>query len=78
MVFCNTGHVRLRCKHPKVTILILIDGFLQLRISNYTDRKNKVTILILIDGFLQSDTGVYYNMYITVVTILILIDGFLQ
>ena len=36
-----------------VTILILIDGFLQYRlikISNYTDR---VTILILIDGFLQ-------------------------
>ena len=29
--FLQSGHVRLRCKHPKVTILILIDGFLQLR-----------------------------------------------
>ena len=62
----------------EVTILILIDGFLQ---SVYHDELNnfnlKVTILILIDGFLQFVNGkivtVKYN-----VTILILIDGFLQ
>ena len=37
----------------KVTILILIDGFLQCVYKNmYVVRKN-VTILILIDGFLQ-------------------------
>ena len=37
-----------------VTILILIDGFLQYRTpkSNHI-HKNEVTILILIDGFLQ-------------------------
>ena len=49
----------LRDEHTiDVTILILIDGFLQYRlikISNYTDRK--VTILILIDGFLQFHIG---------------------
>ena len=40
-------------KTKEVTILILIDGFLQylMRYSEKTDLK--VTILILIDGFLQ-------------------------
>ena len=36
-----------------VTILILIDGFLQFNGDIVYDRKHKVTILILIDGFLQ-------------------------
>ena len=38
----------------KVTILILIDGFLQLRVITNDDvTASEVTILILIDGFLQ-------------------------
>ena len=36
-----------------VTILILIDGFLQYEPSKTTDTYDDVTILILIDGFLQ-------------------------
>ena len=37
-----------------VTILILIDGFLQYKqVVTTKDDKTKVTILILIDGFLQ-------------------------
>ena len=36
-----------------VTILILIDGFLQYNLLNTKDFINGVTILILIDGFLQ-------------------------
>ena len=41
--------------HPieKVTILILIDGFLQYGIIYKSKRRVYVTILILIDGFLQ-------------------------
>ena len=40
-------------QHSNVTILILIDGFLQY--TDYANYKNQdiVTILILIDGFLQ-------------------------
>ena len=38
----------------KVTILILIDGFLQLGLTYKKVKANPVTILILIDGFLQS------------------------
>ena len=38
----------------KVTILILIDGFLQFMKSNLIVSPIIVTILILIDGFLQS------------------------
>ena len=36
-----------------VTILILIDGFLQYNLNDVTDIEYGVTILILIDGFLQ-------------------------
>ena len=36
-----------------VTILILIDGFLQYEEQKVCGRINMVTILILIDGFLQ-------------------------
>ena len=40
--------------HGKVTILILVDGFLQLfEIVVFQQQKSKVTILILVDGFLQ-------------------------
>ena len=37
----------------EVTILILIDGFLQYIITKTLERTTNVTILILIDGFLQ-------------------------
>ena len=37
----------------KVTILILIDGFLQFNYFNGCSTDKLVTILILIDGFLQ-------------------------
>ena len=37
----------------KVTILILIDGFLQYNLSEFLNCLVIVTILILIDGFLQ-------------------------
>ena len=38
-----------------VTILILIDGFLQYNCNHPRNGEKKVTILILIDGFLQFD-----------------------
>ena len=61
-----------------VTILILIDGFLQFMICLVLVLIIiKVTILILIDGFLQSITSTVKNGVYRV-TILILIDGFLQ
>ena len=41
-----------------VTILILIDGFLQLNNPYHKFYTYIVTILILIDGFLQSVNGV--------------------
>ena len=53
MVFCNikTGS---STKHKKkVTILILIDGFLQCEECDELQAAGIVTILILIDGFLQ-------------------------
>ena len=39
--------------YDTVTILILIDGFLQLNQHSQKHTVQKVTILILIDGFLQ-------------------------
>ena len=54
MVFCNTDEKGELFFLDDVTILILIDGFLQLP-NEQTDTYNDyVTILILIDGFLQS------------------------
>ena len=57
-------------KEDYVTILILIDGFLQCNLCNKCYAKKSVTILILIDGFLQyeevskSEYGIYgHNPY---------------
>ena len=36
-----------------VTILILVDGFLQSRLLDTSEVEFEVTILILVDGFLQ-------------------------
>ena len=54
MVFCNKDFVNGINTVEVVTILILIDGFLQC-VTFFFNAKNvkKVTILILIDGFLQ-------------------------
>ena len=78
MVFCNIGNLKIGDDTLIVTILILIDGFLQFKkaLAN-TDITSIVTILILIDGFLQSKTYIN-NIKEIEVTILILIDGFLQ
>ena len=62
----------------KVTILILIDGFLQYEFINNNIIYDKVTILILIDGFLQYHVDFDLQNPTGTVTILILIDGFLQ
>ena len=77
MVFCNLESGFTWIQDAPVTILILIDGFLQLKINKYVDDRKNVTILILIDGFLQCKKRYFYN-HNSVVTILILIDGFLQ
>ena len=54
MVFCNLTCREIFKRYGRVTILILIDGFLQFK---HTDKVlancSIVTILILIDGFLQ-------------------------
>ena len=54
MVFCNNVFLKAKKLQAQVTILILIDGFLQYGYIGLTKAERKVTILILIDGFLQS------------------------
>ena len=46
----------------EVTILILIDGFLQFRFNCFTNYNWWVTILILIDGFLQYKVIKMFNV----------------
>ena len=53
MVFCNDKDLKV-LKKGVVTILILIDGFLQFKVASSAGKFTSVTILILIDGFLQS------------------------
>ena len=53
MVFCNLNGMNGNTPLKGVTILILIDGFLQSEKNCYSDKFLTVTILILIDGFLQ-------------------------
>ena len=53
MVFCNCDTVRVNESGEIVTILILVDGFLQYINSGAKIIAKKVTILILVDGFLQ-------------------------
>ena len=61
MVFCNEEIKNAISIANPVTILILIDGFLQLGKHLKRLNENDVTILILIDGFLQC---IYKNMYV--------------
>ena len=53
MVFCNMCEKIYNEMVGEVTILILIDGFLQYVLRVEMNRESVVTILILIDGFLQ-------------------------
>ena len=53
MVFCNIVFDTDTLGCNIVTILILIDGFLQLNKKAEVNQGTDVTILILIDGFLQ-------------------------
>ena len=46
--------IEFKAHYVPVTILILIDGFLQYMYVGVTTPLGIVTILILIDGFLQS------------------------
>ena len=55
MVFCNIYDTDELSINKEVTILILIDGFLQSKEKRESLYSFKVTILILIDGFLQSE-----------------------
>ncbi len=59
-----------KAMHMIVTILILIDGFLQFDVDRFINTLLEVTILILIDGFLQYvlngnpwGTGFSHNPY---------------
>ena len=54
MVFCNDNIVNVNGLFELVTILILVDGFLQFQTELVKRFYVKVTILILVDGFLQS------------------------
>ena len=78
MVFCNEIKNGISKVCRKVTILILIDGFLQLYTTEGEQTDKMVTILILIDGFLQYIGELMGSRNVFRVTILILIDGFLQ
>ena len=62
MVFCNKTNKEKKSYDLLVTILILIDGFLQYN-SRTTGRipTRRVTILILIDGFLQFDLDAFLS-----------------
>ena len=54
MVFCNRHIIINNCTYLRVTILILVDGFLQFGSTTAHKTFVNVTILILVDGFLQS------------------------
>ena len=81
MVFCNLDEEIPDSEYGLVTILILIDGFLQLINMSNQLRHRWVTILILIDGFLQLDLkkclnnlqnghNPYFNRWFSAITIL--------
>ena len=61
MVFCNAFKGGEKLGNKIVTILILVDGFLQYGMDDVVIADALVTILILVDGFLQfiNDNIVY-------------------
>ena len=63
MVFCNHKISRLLWGDTKVTILILVDGFLQYFNNEYVQSNDTVTILILVDGFLQYEPKREYVLF---------------
>ena len=52
MVFCNMDNMTVNTRFATVTILILIDGFLQLN-DKIDNIDVKMSQSLLIDGFLQ-------------------------
>ena len=77
MVFCNIPKNTHDIKFIKVTILILIDGFLQYKMKVFFDDLDESHNPYFNRWF--SAIGIPINLEIeTFVTILILIDGFLQ
>ena len=62
--FSAMVHKKTRVNPIIVTILILIDGFLQLSKGFIPHSQASVTILILIDGFLQLKTIYPYKILI--------------
>ena len=60
--FCNIITATEKKLKQTVTILILVDGFLQYCSSALLCPSALVTILILVDGFLQSDIGKFDTM----------------
>ena len=63
MVFCNEVFIKLDDMVVEVTILILIDGFLQFIFLSMNMLLRDVTILILIDGFLQCVGGSIMSLF---------------
>ena len=61
MVFCNMIMITYIINLCLVTILILIDGFLQYELIKFKKARTGVTILILIDGFLQYDNQRFWE-----------------
>ena len=78
MVFCNYGRYEPITLQDTVTILILIDGFLQ-----YDSRQKKIKRELSHNPYFNRwfsamNNTDFMNLYRQMVTILILIDGFLQ
>ena len=78
MVFCNTNYYNQTIFHNKVTILILIDGFLQFKKLTLTE-KRELSHNPYFNRWFSAicTTMLIWAVYVNV-TILILIDGFLQ
>ena len=78
MVFCNLSNPTAKSKFIKVTILILIDGFLQ----SYKSWKNRIKRNCHNPYFNRWFSAIrktpFLGSFLRIVTILILIDGFLQ
>ena len=65
MVFCNGDCAVCKACYAVVTILILVDGFLQSLLKQpKSPMRWIVTIFILVDGFLQYG-AVFKNVYLT-------------
>ena len=78
MVFCNAEGMNVNVNVENVTILILVDGFLQYYSWVQTQKLVKSHNPYFSRWFSAIPTSTEYGIYETLVTILILVDGFLQ